>query len=215
MRKAVVLGAGLGLGAVLLMGSAPGVVRDVLAGLTGRGRRVGPRTQLDAAGIVQTRPAELAEASGVPLDVYSLARMTSSEAGNKGADAKVALCWATRNAAGSRGAIFAKLTGSRGPASGKYSRQNVTGGKWASTAIDPYEDDVRIAQAVLEGRVPDPTGGATNWFSPAAQDALARRGEKGYTKDAATVAAEWRARGLEPVTIAGIDRATLTFWRPA
>lgn len=199
---------------------ATGEGNDLIAGLTGRGRRVGPRTSLNGAHVVVDEsgapwnPYALAEAATLDVNVYAMARMTSSEEGSSGAVVKRAIAWAVRNHAGGRDHVIEVLLRGSGVASGVFARQDA-GGKYASTAQDPYEDDVAVATDVLSaGDDADPTRGATNFFAPSTQDVLHDRDPERY-KTAEQVDAEWRAGGLEPVAVEGVDPEKLQFYRRA
>lgn len=214
-----------------LFGSAEkggGVLADFLAALHGRGSRVGPSTSPNSLGVIQDDPQSLADSAALDLDVYALARAISSEEGNSPKLQKVAVGWAITNYASGRGIENVLLAG-RGPTSGYFARQNARyqvgqdsdgnpqyahAGKYASTAIDPYQDDVAIATAVLNRSIEDPTGGATNFFSPRVQDVGFDAGKPGYTKDSDEVIADWTAKGLAVVEVPGIDPHELTFFRP-
>ena len=153
-------------------------------------------------------PHELASAAGVGIDVYALARMTASEAG--GELAKTACAWAAMNMARSRKVtISALLLKGKGIGDGVFSRQNL--GKYASTQANPKALDLTVAARVFNRQVADPTGGATQFDAPSAQDKLLASGTKGYTKTADQVAAE-RLRGSELVMVPGLT--TVRFWRP-
>jgi hypothetical protein len=82
---------------------------------------------------------------------------------------------------------------------------------YASTVLDPYDDDIAIAKAVLTGQLGDPTGGATNFFRPGLQDTLYAEGK--VTRDADAVVADWTAGGLAQVSIDGIPGDELAFFR--
>jgi hypothetical protein len=175
-------------------------------------------------GIVPTDPATLARTAGVDLETYALARMLASENGSSAENVKLAIGFATRNEAKARKKTISALLlqtstrvdakGKPFPAEGRFSAQNVAGGKYATTAVDPTAGDVEIAGKVIKGLVPDPTNGSTNFFSPKAQDKLVGT-KPGYEKDAAAVDASWQAKGLRPVVVAGIPARDLTFYRKA
>lgn len=212
---------------LLYLADGDGVVADLLATITGRGARVGPATAADALGVIPDDPESLARAAALSLDVYALARAISSEEGNQPTLYKLAVGWAMTNKAGGSPAHL--LLAGRGPTEGRFAAQNarylvepdpetgeeryMSAGKYASTARDPHEDDVKIATGVLSRAVPDPTGGATNFFSPAAQDAAFDAGRAGYNRDAAALEASWIAGGLSKVDVPGIEPRNLTFFR--
>lgn len=183
-----------------------------------RGSRVGPKTTAvpdGSGGVVPDDPRALAAAAGMNLDAYALARAISSEHGRDNVSTKIAIAWAVRNAARADGVtLFRKLTHHDGPADGKFSAQDVHPVKYASTRLDPYEQEAQIASAVVAGTIGDPTSGATNFFSPSAQRAAHARNPT-TTKSPEQVTALWESRGLEPVAVAGTDPDTVTFFRRA
>lgn len=218
-------------------GAVGNALADLLASITGRGPKRGPSTTPDGLGVIREDPQGLANSAALDLDVYALARMLSSEEGNAPTLYKVAVGFAARNAA--HGRIAEKLLAGKGDAFGFFGRQSaryLTGrwldaegdvvdgttpgavpedahaGKYASTALDPHEDDVSIATSILSGLLADPTGGATNFFSPRLQDARYETGRA--DRNAADVDAKWRAGGLEPVTVDGVDAFELAFYKP-
>lgn len=206
--------------ALLLMGG------DVIDRIV-NGPRVGPRTNLGDDGLVEGDPRELAAAAGLDAEVYALSRCLASEHGQ---DADVYLScvgWAVRNMARERGVSLLELltAGSGTSGDGYFGEQKAAAGtKYASTRVDPSERHVRVAAEVYGGVV-DPTAGATHFFSPRAQDALAARAEddpalaKYDGHDAAYIDARWRApgglyaQGAEPVVPAGVDARVLTLYR--
>ncbi len=200
----------LGLGAIVLAGHA-GALDAVLAKLQGRGSRVGRATHPNTLGVVEDDPQSLADSAALDLGVYALARMISSEEGNSPQAQKVAVGWAAHNAHG--GNLATVLTAGHGDADGHFKAQGYQwtsapgetskGAAYASTARDPYEDDVAIAQAIVNGGIADPTGGATNWFRPGLQDDEFAAGK--VSKDAEGVIASWTAGGLARVDVPGVD----------
>lgn len=156
-------------------------------------------------------PRELASQAGAGIDVYALARLGASEAGSEAE--KVAVMWATVNQARARKVTISQLltrASKGGPSDGFFARQNV-GGRFGSTARSPSAKDLEIARKVHAQLIPDPTGGARQWDSPKAQDALLAKGTPGYTKTAADVAAE-RSKTNDLVMVPGVPNTR--FWRP-
>jgi hypothetical protein len=210
---------------VLLLGG------DAVIDRLTNGSRVGPRTELRDDGLVDGNPIDLATAAGLDLDTYSLARALSSEHGQDPDAYLVAVGWAIRNYAVERGSsVFAVLTDGAGDAGDwLFGEQKAAAGtKYASTAQDPFERHVTAAVAVISGATPDPTDGATHFFSPRAQDNLSAKAAAGDTrfakyagKDAASVDARWRApgglypEGAVPVVPPGVDGRVLTLYRRA
>lgn len=190
-----------------------GSLDDVLAQINGRGDRVGPRTTPDGMGIIREDPMSLAQAAGLPLPTYALARMVSSEEGTSAREYKLAVAWAAWNKWGMR--IADGLTDGKGDAAGFFKDQSYGytdgtvddngelvvkhAGAYASTRFDPRQDDVAIAQSVVVGSPPDPTGGATNWFRPALQDQQYEKGT--VSKSADDVDASWVSGGLARVDV--------------
>jgi hypothetical protein len=204
--------------AALLLFTGPAVVETIV-----NGPRIGPKTELGGDGLVAVDPAELAAAADLDVDVYALARALMSEHGWDPENYLVAIGWAIRNKAEERGTtVLRLLTDGAGTAGdGRFGAQNASAGtKYASTQQDPHERHVRVAGYVLSAPPAlDPTRGATHFFSPRTQDALAARGESGYVKTAAQVDADWRApgglyaAGAVPVVPPGIDPQRLTLYR--
>jgi len=173
-----------------------------------------------ADGVVRADPATLAHQAGVTLDTYALARMVASEHPRDSRAIRVAVAWAARNYAAkgrvsvSRLLLRAVKNGKVLAHDGLFARQN-TGGKYATTANDPNADDLEVASLVISGRVADPTGGADQFDSPAAQRAAVARGAKNYTKTPEEVAADRRRSGKVLVTLAGVPADKVRFWRNA
>lgn len=200
----------LAVGAAVLIGHDTGVVDDVLGTITGRGGRVGPHASPNGLGIIEEDPEALAAAAGLDLTTYALARMISSEEGTSALPYKVAVGWAAWNTFGP--GVADGLLAGKGDADGHFKAQayrwtsapGVTSaaGAYASTAQDPHEDDVKIAQGIIGGTVPDPTGGATNFFRPGLQDKEYAAGK--VSRDGATVLADWHAGGLSVVPVPGV-----------
>jgi hypothetical protein len=209
--------------ALLIWGGGSGAVDD-LVGAVVNGPRFGPATTLGADGLVADDPNELAAAAGLPLDTYALARALMSEHGLDPDPYLTAVGWAIRNYAAERGqTVAAVLLGGSGNSRGHFGAQNAAAGKkYASTQQDPRQRHVKVATAVLAAPpLMDPTGGATHFFSPSAQDALASRSASGYTKDAASTIATWTApgyfypSGAELIVPPGIDGDRLSLFRRA
>jgi hypothetical protein len=210
---------------LLLLGGETVVSRVV------NGARVGPRTELRDDGLVDGDPFALADAAGMDANAYALARCLASEHGQDADPYLVAVAWAVRNKATERGVMVIQLlTDGAGTAGdGMFGEQKAAAGtKYASTKVDPSDRHARVAATVISADPSDdPTGGATHFYSPKAQDALAAKaaaGDERYKKylgkDAAYIDASWRAGGLYaggavPVVPPGIDARTLTLYRRA
>jgi hypothetical protein len=196
-----------------------GVLTEALATLGGRGQRVGDATTPNGLGIVDEDPERLAASAGLDVDTYALARLISSEEGNSSPLEKLAVGWAAWNAHGPD--IAAALTAGKGDADEHFKEQGYSytsapgktskAAAYASTARDPHEDDVKLAQGIVAGTLPDPTGGATNFFRPGLEDKLFAAGK--VSRDGAAVIADWTSGGLAPVDVPGIDPGELAFFR--
>jgi len=168
--------------------------RDIVSGIT-QGRRVTNAPHSKTTGTVPGTPDSLAAVAGVDVEVYSLARNIASEEGNSSNETQAAVGWATLNYANAVGkSVTALLTQAKYPPhSGSYGTQrNIEVGtpngpnpatgfmggsdRYASTALDPYEGHIAIAQGVIDGTIPDVTNGATQYDRPAGEsnpDAIA------------------------------------------
>lgn len=196
------------------------------------GSRVGPKTELRDDGLVDGDPFALADAAGMEPNAYALARCLASEHGQDPDVYLQAVGWAVRNKATERGVMVIQLlTDGAGTAGdGMYGEQkSAAGTKYASTKVDPSNRHARVAaEVILADPSTDPTGGATHFYSPAAQDSLAAKaaaGDERYAKysgrDAAYIDASWRApgglyaSGAVAVVPPGINARTLTLYRRA
>jgi hypothetical protein len=74
---------------------------------------------------------------------------------------------------------------------------------------------VELAEGVLSGKMPDPTGGALQFDSPASQRALLALNHPDYRKGPEAVAASRRAAGLKEFYLPGVSPDKLRFWKPA
>lgn len=192
----------------LLAGGAALVVGAVVLG---RKVAMGPSAneKANVNGLVEAEPFRLAEQRGVSLDVYALARMIVSEAGEKNRAAGIACAWAAVNHAIARGeSISTVLLRGKGSSEGRFGGQNL--GKYASTKQVPSDATISIAKDVLNHSIPDPTKGARQWDAPAAQNAMLGK-VAGYTKSADDVAAT-RLKTNDLVMVPGVP--SIRFWRP-
>jgi hypothetical protein len=214
--------------AVLLLAGGAEVV-DQVVGKIVNGPRVGPATRLRADGLVDGDPTALAAAAGLDLKTYALARALVSEHGNDPDVYLIAIGWAIRNKAAERGvSLFELLTDGKGVAGDwLFGEQKAAAGtKYAATGQDPAQRHATIASFVLSSSS-DPTGGATHFFSPKAQDSLAAKAEtdpqyaKYKDKPAVVINESWTApgglypSGAVPVVPPGIDGYRLTLYRRA
>jgi hypothetical protein len=168
--------------------------------LTRRGRKLTSSTLVN--GTVQETPADLAgKASAVvgrtvSVEAYALARMIRSEAGSQNGTHKIAVAWVARNDARSHGwSLLFTLSYDRNDKGGKLFGTQA-GGRY-STARDPYEDDLKVAEAVLSGDADDPTGGAVKFVH------ISAFGVQAGTRTYEAVASEWARDGLSPSKVEG------------
>jgi len=181
-----------------------GTVAQYLIGTVVKGARVGAASTWNqtAPNEIAENPDDLAASAGLDLQTYSLARVISSEEGNSPVAYWVAIASATMNNS-IGGDVFSYAT------DGSFGKQGA--GRPVSTAQDPYEGHVKIAQAVMSGQIPDPTNGAKYWVAPRTQDILHLRDPSVY-KSFADVNASRLAAGLKQVNPAGIDSSLLVFY---
>lgn len=180
-----------------------------------------PKHEVGATGWVEADPRVLALAAGVSDNVYALASMMRSEAGNN-LVLQIACGWVAKNMAARQGvSVFKLLTraGKNKPGThtlerhasyGFYGPQNV-GPRYASTRLAPTPAAIANAESVLSGEVDDPTEGCTQFDAPKAQDSMLAAGIAGYEKTAVQVQLE-REKGAELVMLPGIT--STRFWRP-
>jgi hypothetical protein len=204
-------------------GGVLGDLNQILAALTsiGRGSRLTRDPYDTTTGLVEGSPAELAAAANLDVETYSLARAVASEEGRSSELIKIAVAHAITNHARKAGrSITAVVTGARNPAhQGSYGTQkdidpgelddegkptNPNEGKsdrYVSTALDPYAQEGQIAAGVIDGSIPDPTGGADQFDRPAGE------------KDPDRIAQNRIDAGAELVEVSGIDGNAIRFWR--
>lgn len=167
---------------------------DLARDFVTRGKRLS-RSTLDSGGVVTDSIAVLVAQAGTALerqvlpDDYALARMLRSEYGNGPVPAKIAMAWVALNDARALGrSLIATLNaGTRGGV--WFGSQS--GGRY-STAQDPYENDLAIAEAVNAGQLADPTGGAVKFVH-----------KTGFASSNAywAIVERWAADGLSPVEL--------------
>ncbi len=170
------------------MGDVRQMFLDAVSGVV-RGARVTRCPYNTTTGVVPCDPHQLAAQAAVDDETYALARGISSEEGTSSASTKAVVGWAIKNEADRRGvSIFSLVTHATLPAhSGKYGTQrNIEQGttgyngsdRFISTAQDPYDGDISIASGILDGTIPDVTGGANQFDRPSGEsnpDAVAAK----------------------------------------
>ncbi len=199
-------------GAAALLGTEQG--RALVADLTRRGDRL-TTTSLDADGKVPIAPTDLAAQVSATLGrpvtagAYGLARMLRSEEGSAPALVKRCLAWVAMNDARELGWNLLKLLTYSTVSSrlGFFGKQI---SRRYSTAQDPYENDLAIAEAAIDeynrGGT-DPTDGAVKFVNKNAFASQA--GASSYE----AVAAKWAREGLQPTWIDGTPSYLVFFVR--
>lgn len=151
-----------------------------------------------------------AEPTLVDQEVEALARAIASEAGGESREIQTGVGWAILNESIRRGVTLWSLV--RGK-TGNWGPQSANG--YVSSAREPTAAQRELARAIMANEVTDPTGGATQFDSPAAQRALVARNSPGYVKTPEQVAAARRADGKVLVLLPGVPEDKIRFWRPA
>lgn len=197
-----------------VLGNIRDLFNDAIRTVT-RGRRLTNCPYDKTTGLVDCDPAALAAQAGLDLDTYALARAIASEEGNSSAAVQALVGHAMHNyAVGSGRSIAAVLLRAQNAdhdgAFGTQKDLEITLGngnhpsdRYASTASDPYEGHAAVARGVLDGTIPDLTGGADQFDRSGSDD------------NPDKVAAKRAAAGKEVVPglddIEGVD--DLRFWR--
>lgn len=162
-------------------------------------------------GWVAVPPADLARAANLDLQTYTLARIIGSEFDSGRPIEKIAIGHVVKNVARQRGWTISQMA----TFTTKYGDQGLFGsqehGRFASTARDPTDRDVAVAQVVLRGG--DPTGGADKFFDPETQDILHARRPDAYVS-AAEIFRTWTAEGRKVFTMLGVRANKLALFRP-
>jgi hypothetical protein len=160
------------------------------------------------SGVIDTPPEIIAKADGVPVEVESLARAMYSEESAK--QARIAIGWAIKNYAKKQGkSITSVVTASKGTANGKYSKQDVKGGKYCTTFKSPDRATLQLASEIISGSIRDPTNGAIQWDAPKAQAALHAKDPVKF-KSPETIAANRQREGRRLVMVADVPNTR--FW---
>jgi hypothetical protein len=172
-----------------------------------------------ASGIVPTDPKVLADAAGVDLEIYSLARVGQSEEGVSSDLAKISVMYACKRHADNSGKSITELVtkgnskrSDYAEANGHYGRQGIH--PYCTTIAAPSAHTIELAKSVMDGSADDQTQGAEYWDNPIAQDALHLANPhddatgKGYYSSA-EIAEHRQSKGLTLVTIDGVSTR---FW---
>lgn len=162
------------------------------------------RTATDVDGnVVPADVQALADAAGVGVVVYALARVAASEAGGQKRIAKEGVLFVVMNEADRRGVSALDVV--LGSASA-FGHQGTGGRGFVSSAKDPGSIDLDVADQVASGVVDDPTDGALNFDSPRSYEDPAR---------ADLFAANRASEHKVLVVLDGVPESTFRFWRPA
>lgn len=179
-----------------------------------------PSAVLDMfSGIVPDDPQTLADAAGVDLDTYSLARAGQSEEGISSDLAKISVMYAVKNHADRQGKSITEIVTAGNPkrtdfdaANGRYGRQGIH--PYCTTIAAPSANTLLLAQSVMDGTADDQTQGA-QWFdNPYTQDVL----HAAQPHDAATgkgyySSAEIATFRSKTATLVNIDGVSTRFWK--
>lgn len=161
-------------------------------------------------------PASKASHLGLDLDTYAASRLIASEGyGGPKPEKPLALTgiiWAAKNVAKKRVTTLAKvlLKSSDPEANGHFGEQH---GRWASTRIEPKPYHIEIAQRVMLGQIPDPTGGATGFLDASVWEKGLQAGRK--LRPLAEILMGWAGEKMWTGPVAGITTAYLAFFKPS
>lgn len=153
---------------------------DAINAIT-QGRRLTSCSYNKTTGVAPCSPQSLADSAGLDLETYALARVIASEEGNSSTATQALVAHAVKNHAAAAGkSIASVLLAAKNPAhSGYFGTQadletTTSSGRhpsdrYASTATDPYEGHAAVAAGVLDGTIPDLTGGADQFDRPSGE----------------------------------------------
>lgn len=176
---------------------------DAISNVFSKTKLVNGTVSLD--GVNPAEPITLADADGVDLDTYALARMVQSEAGGLPSSGMLGVAFAALNYAAKAGkSISEVLLHASGAANGYFGQQ--AQGRYAATSRDPGQAAYDAAIAAIGGRTADPTGGADQWDSPWAYSDPAK---------ADSVAQARMSAGKVKVILSDVPERKLRFWRKA
>ncbi len=187
---------------LILSGGAAGAVH-VVEDVVERGARLTTST-IGQNGLVNESPALLlaqacaALGRDITQEAYALARMARSEADPRDGDENRRWrMWTARNDGDAHGwSVFQTVTAATG---GGHVYGGQIPGRRYSTARDPYESDLVLAEQVLSADwSEDPTGGAVKFADPGALG-----GVQPGTPSYAALVDRWGAEGLTPEPLNG------------
>jgi hypothetical protein len=170
-------------------------------------------------GVVPEEPQALADAAGVDLETYTLARIAQSEEGLSNERAKIAVMYAALNHSQRTGKSITELATKGNPkrsdfdaANGRYGRQGIH--PYCTTIAAPTLRTIELAKSVSDGSAIDETDGAQWWDNPHTQDVLHLANPKdpitgkGYYSSA-EIAERRTSKGARLVIIDGVGTR---FW---
>jgi hypothetical protein len=140
-------------------------------------------------------------------NAFVLGTMIASEAADLSPLAKAAVAHTAINMARSKKMRLTKLL----TPDGKFGSQQ---GRYATTARPPTMETIDIAEAVLDGRLRDVTGGAVQFDSAGAQREGVKAGWAGYNSLPEDVAKTRMKEGKVAIYLPGVDPDKMRFWRP-
>ena len=176
----------------------------------GRGKKLSVTTMSNGSDVDQSIDevvAQVVAAMGrdVARDAVILARVSSNEHPGASEREKQAIQWVCKNDADANGWSLDYTTtvnpGSWGTQSGRrYATHGQDIGTKIGTGVyEIHEDDLFVAESILNGSLPDITGGATKFVHITGYDSFADF-VQGHPK-----VAKWLAAGLVPVYLGGVS----------
>ena len=176
----------------------------------GRGKKLSSTTMTNGQDVDQTIDevtAQVVAAMGrdVARDAVILARVSANEHPGASEREKQAIQWVCKNDADSHGWSLGFTTtttkGSWGMQAGRrYSTHGEDFGTHVGTGIyEIHEDDLFVAESILNGSLPDITGGAAKFVHITGYDSFAD-----FVQGHPHVA-QWLADGLVPVYLGGVS----------
>lgn len=139
-------------------------------------------------------------------DQEALARVIASEAGGQSRIAQLAVGWCVRNEAERLSRSISSLVAPRG----EYGPQGSGGRSFVSSARPATSKTRELAGLILGDLVGDPTGGATNFYSPRLLDRQYAAGEAKQSNQQR--AEKYASKGYGEVVIPGMTD-DFRFWR--
>ena len=172
---------------ILLLG---GGTAAVIVIRSDKGRRL-TKSTLDNAGFIIEDPYVLSGQAGLKHNVYSLARVISSETGGSdNIQEKTWVGWVVKNQAAYKKKSITEIVIFSKRGSGRYGQQ--AQGRFVGSSKDPYERDADVAKSVIASNS-DPTNGATRFLHYNSQ--LSNHRNKGHDHPD-EVLTRWQGEGF-------------------